>query len=105
MLKPQHTKGFILCLFSIFIALSFAHAQDEKKQEPKKGPPPAIVVVEETSSGMAEPMNEFVGTVYYSRVSEIASEVAGKVASVNYDEGHRVKQGQTLVTLGSDLLS
>ncbi len=106
MLRPQYIKGLILSLLSIFVVLSFAQAQEAKKeQEPQKGPPPAIVVVEEASSGIAEPMNEFVGTVYYSRVSEIAAEVAGKVTRVNYDEGHRVKQGQTLVTLGSDLLS
>lgn len=104
MLKPQYIKGFILSLFSILLVFSFAQAQAKKEQEPKKGPPPAIVVVEESSSGMAEPMNEFVGTVYYSRVSEIASEVAGKVVTVNYDEGQRVVKEQVLVTLGSDIL-
>ena len=91
----------ITILVSFFLTAPYAHAEEKKAQ----GPPPAVVVVEVSTSGMAEPMNEFVGTVFYSHVSEIASEVEGKVAQVNYDEGRRVKKGQVLVTLGNDILS
>jgi RND family efflux transporter MFP subunit len=93
----------VVFLFSIVLSSTEAGAE-EKKAPQKKGPPPAIVVVEKAVAGLSEPMAEYVGTVYYSHVSDIASEVAGKVATVNYDEGQRVKKGQVLVTLGSDML-
>lgn len=91
-----------LCMVMSITAMGQpAHGANEKP----KGPRPAIVVVEEAESGLAEPMNEFVGTVFYSHVSDIASEVAGKVESVSYDEGERVGKGHVLVVLGSDILT
>lgn len=68
------------------------------------GPPPAQVVVTNISSGMIAPEKEFIGTVYYREVSEVASEVDGLAELVNFEEGNRVKKGSALVTLSSDLL-
>lgn len=73
----------------------------------QKGPPPlppAKVAVAEVTSGMAAPHSTFVGTVYYQEVSEVASEVNGLVEKVSFEEGKRIKRGEDLVKLNSDLL-
>ena len=49
-------------------------------------------------------MMEFVGTVYYARKSDVAAEVDGVVEQVFFEEGYRVKSGDPLVVLGSDIL-
>ncbi len=66
--------------------------------------PPAKVVVSEIRSGTIIPEVEFVGTVYYSQISDVASEISGKVDKVNFEEGDRVKKGHILVKINSDLL-
>lgn len=76
------------------------YAQEEKAA----GMPPAQVVVSEVKSGMIAPESEFIGTVYYQEVSDVATEVEGLVIAVNFEEGQRVDKGALLVNLGSDLL-
>ncbi|MBE9504279.1 MAG: efflux RND transporter periplasmic adaptor subunit, partial [Proteobacteria bacterium] len=44
------------------------------------------------------------GTVYYKEVSNVACEVRGRVDTVNVEEGSRVKKGDLLVKLNSDIL-
>lgn len=66
--------------------------------------PPAKVVVSEVMSGMIIPEAEFVGTVCYPQISDVASEVSGKIDSVNFEEGDRVNKGHVLVKINSDLL-
>jgi multidrug efflux pump subunit AcrA (membrane-fusion protein) len=66
--------------------------------------PPAKVVVSEVRSGTIVPEAEFVGTVYYPQVSDVASEVSGKVDKVNFEEGDRIKKGHLLVKINSDLI-
>ena len=101
--KPSLT-AFIFTLSLLITALSSPAAGDEQKPPEKKGPPPAVGAVEEAVRGLAEPMNEFIGTVFYSHVSDIASEVAGKVAGVGYDEGEKIRKGQVLVRLDNEIL-
>lgn len=67
--------------------------------------PPANVVVAKATAGMLSPRAEFVGTVYFSEVSDVASEVSGGVESVRVEEGQRVKKGEVLVVLDSSILS
>lgn len=74
-----------------------------RAQEPK-GPPPALVAVSEVREGKVAPRTEFVGTVYYREVSEVASEVSGRVEEVRVEDGHRVRGGDLLVRLDSALL-
>jgi RND family efflux transporter MFP subunit len=88
---------FIITLLCFSTAV---YAQEGDSQ----GPPPAQVVVSEVSSGMIAPENEFIGTVYYQEVSDVACEVDGKVEEVRFEEGQRVKKGTELVKLNSDLL-
>ncbi|MCR4320016.1 MAG: efflux RND transporter periplasmic adaptor subunit [Candidatus Brocadiaceae bacterium] len=66
--------------------------------------PPARVTVSEISFGAIVPEAEFVGTVYYPQISDVAAEVSGKVDIVNFEEGDRVKKGQILAKINADLL-
>ena len=73
-------------------------------QEKAKGPPPASVSVAEVKSGMVAPQSEFIATIFYQEISETASETNGLALDVRFEEGQRVKQGQVLVELGSEIL-
>ena len=75
----------------------------EEKKEPQ-GMPPAQVVVAEITLGMVAPESEFIGTAKYQELSDIAPEVDGIVEEVNFDDGDRVKKGDVLVKLNSELL-
>jgi membrane fusion protein (multidrug efflux system) len=74
-------------------------------QENPKSPPPAKVSVSTVKTGMVAPQAEFIGTVFYKEVSNVASEVSGLVEEVRFEEGQRLKKGQVLIKLGSDILS
>jgi RND family efflux transporter MFP subunit len=74
-------------------------------QEQPKGPPPPLVAVAEVKAGKVSPQAEFIGTVYYVEVSDVAAEVAGIVEAVKIEDGQRVKAGQPLVELRTDLLA
>lgn len=76
-------------------------ADEPKKQQ---GPPPMLVEVALVEKGTAEPQVVLVGTVYYTRVSRVASEISGIVEKIHFTEGARVKAGEPLLTLRSDLL-
>ncbi len=67
-------------------------------------PPPASVSVAKVEIGMVAPEAEFIGTVYYQEVSNVASELSGLAQVVKFEEGQRVKRAQPLVELGSELL-
>lgn len=74
-------------------------------QEKPKGPPPPLVAVAEVKAGKVSPQAEFIGTVYYVEVSDVAAEVAGIVEAVKIEDGQRVKAGQPLMELRTDLLA
>ncbi len=80
-----------------------ALAEEPKKQQPK-GPPPMLVAVAPVESGTAQPMQELVGSVRYVRISRVAAELGGIVEKIDFEDGQRVKSGQPLVKLRSDLL-
>jgi len=99
----------ILVFCTIFLVGNIGFAADEEKKADKEttkpqGPPPALVEVVQVTEGEAEPMVEFVGTVYYSRKSNLAAEVAGVVDQVFFEEGYRVKKGDPLVSLEANIL-
>lgn len=98
MLKKIRIALFIFVLLCSFSSL---YAQEKK---PQGMPPPANVVVSEVSTGIVAPEAEFVGTVYYQEVSDVACEVDGKVEEVSFEEGQRVKKNFVLVKLNSDLV-
>jgi multidrug efflux pump subunit AcrA (membrane-fusion protein) len=76
------------------------HAQGTKPGVP----PPAAVVVSEVKDGFVAPEAEFVGTVFYLEVSDVAAEVNGRIEVVSFEEGQRIKAGHVLVRLNADLL-
>jgi len=66
--------------------------------------PPSPVVVDKVTTGDMAPQTEFIGTVYFTEISNVAAEVDGKLVSINVQEGQRVRQGDALVMLSSDIL-
>lgn len=91
----------IQVIFLIILMTSLNTSAQEKKAA---SIPPAKVVVKESKNGMLAPVAQFTGTVYYPEVSSVASEVSGIVETVWFEDGQRVKKGEPLVNLNSDLL-
>jgi membrane fusion protein (multidrug efflux system) len=65
--------------------------------------PPATVVVSNLRMGVIAPEVEYVGTVYYPEVSDVAAESSGRIEAVAFEEGQRVKKGDVLVKINSEL--
>jgi RND family efflux transporter MFP subunit len=125
MISPVLRKTLVVALGVLLMALPLActpegdgtgapPATEGKPEEAQKeegapagkpgGPPPALVVVADVERGAVQPMVEYVGTVYYAHVSDVAAEVEGKVERTNYEEGRKVRKGQILVRLSTDLI-
>lgn len=75
-----------------------------RAQSKPPGPPPANVSTSNVASGNVAPQAEFIGTVFFEEVSEVAAEISGVVEKVHFEEGQRVKGGQILVEVGSEIL-
>ena len=73
-------------------------------QQKAKQPPPASVSVAKVARGQVAPQSEFIATIFYQEISDTAAEVSGLVEMVHFEEGQRVRKGQILVELGSDIL-
>jgi RND family efflux transporter MFP subunit len=73
-------------------------------QQKSQEMPPASVSVAKVMRGQVAPQNEFIATVFYQEISDTASEISGLVGIVHFEEGQRVRKGQILVELGSELL-
>lgn len=69
-----------------------------------KGPPPARVVTATARSGEVRPQYEYVGTVYFPEVSQVAAEVAGRVEKYTFEEGRGVTHKQKLIELDTELM-
>ncbi|MGW8193081.1 MAG: efflux RND transporter periplasmic adaptor subunit [Desulforhopalus sp.] len=67
-------------------------------------PPPAKVVVGKVVQEEVSTTISVTGVIYYERVSEISTEVAGLVEEVNVREGDQVKAGDVLVRLNTEIL-
>lgn len=107
MKKKTNLLLLVLCIFLLLVRSGFAAEEEKsgaKTQAKPQGPPPALVEVAQIEQGEAEPMVEFVGTVYYARKSDVAAEVEGVVEQVFFEEGYRVKGGDPLVSLESEIL-
>lgn len=93
-------KKILIPIVILLCFLSDLNAQEA----PQGGMPPARVVVGEVSIGMIAPEAEFIGTVFYNAVSEVAAEVSGRVEAVYFEEGQKVKKGEQLVRVDAELL-
>ena len=96
-------KPLLIAVVGLVLSLSVAgHAQEKQEKAPQGRP--AIVVLDEVRSGQVQPMSPFVGTIFYSRVSEVAAEVDGLVDTIDFEEGQHVEKGHVLASLKTDLL-
>lgn len=68
------------------------------------GPPPARVVMAEVFEQEVAQNRSVIGVLYYERVSDISTEVAGLVKSIRVMEGDKVKRGDALVELDTEIL-
>lgn len=67
-------------------------------------PPPSLVETAVIAEGMVNPLQTFVGTLYYDRKSALSAESAGRIETIRVDEGQKVARGTGLVTLDSAIL-
>ncbi len=68
------------------------------------GPPPARVVMAKVTEQEVAQNRSVIGVLYYERVSDISTEVAGLVESIKVNQGDHVKKGDTLVLLNTEIL-
>jgi len=99
MIKRTHKISLIL-LMLIFALPTFSTAENKEKQQI----PSANVVVSKVTTGTIAPEGEFIGTVYYPEVSDVSAEVNGMVEIIQFEEGQRIKTGEVLVKVNTDLL-
>lgn len=106
-MHPEYTvkkmKTTCANILSIAVIASLAAMPVWGRQIPQESPA-ANVQTSPVEAGEISPTAEYVGTIYYQEVSEIASELSGLAETVKFQEGERVQKGQVLVRLRSDLL-
>lgn len=83
---------FLLCT----LILSTANAAGGKRA--------SLVEVTKIKSGEVNPLQSFIGTVYYAKSSHLASKESGVVERVNIDEGDFVRSGDIIFILDSKVL-
>lgn len=67
-------------------------------------PPPSLVEVMKVKEGYVNSQQNYVGTLYYDRNSNLASETSGVVNDIYIKEGQSVKNGEVLLKLESSIL-
>lgn len=93
----QYLRIFVVCcLVSCLAAPAFAQKPGER--------PPSPVVVDTVTRGDMAPQAEFIGTIYFTEISDVASEVSGKVVDILVTDGQRVKKDDVMVVLSSSML-
>ncbi|MCP3890699.1 MAG: efflux RND transporter periplasmic adaptor subunit [Desulfobulbaceae bacterium] len=68
------------------------------------GPPPAKVVLGDVVKEDVSTTQSVTGVLYYERVSDISTEVVGLVEEIKVSQGDRVKKGDLLVRLNTEIL-
>jgi RND family efflux transporter MFP subunit len=69
-----------------------------------EGPPPAKVRVAQVVQEEVAQTRNVIGILYYDRVSEISTELAGLVDRIKVKQGDQVKKGDPLVILNTEIL-
>ncbi len=65
---------------------------------------PSFVNTTIVKKGVVNPLEEFIGTVTFSKNSKVASQSSGAVISINFEAGDAVKKGDILVEIDSEIL-
>ena len=101
----SHNFRIVVVIFVTLVALVGSSMAAEQKATAKKSKrPPLLVTTVEVEEGAIRAMTEFVGTTYFARVSNVATDIEGLVTKINFDEGDTVKKGDELVLLDFQLL-
>jgi len=66
--------------------------------------PPALVETAKLHSSKIHPLSDFTGTVKFQNTSSVASQSSGAVKKIHFELGDKVKKGQILLTIDSELL-
>ncbi|NOQ66308.1 MAG: efflux RND transporter periplasmic adaptor subunit [Desulfobacterales bacterium] len=94
----------VLLVISLVVLANISLAAEQKSPVQKSKIPPLLVTTAEVNEGAIQAMAEFVGTTYFVRVSHVATDIEGLVRKTDFAEGHKVKKGEPLVQLDSELL-
>lgn len=70
----------------------------------QKAPPPSLVTTAPVTQGIVNPLQTYVGTLYYDKKSKLASEFEGLVSTLSFREGQHVPKGTVLIELDSQVL-
>jgi len=81
----------------LFVTISYS-------AEKAPAPRPSLVVTAPIEKGSVNPLQNYIGTLYYDKTSSLASEFAGVVDNVSFKEGQQVKKGDILIKLDSKVL-
>ncbi len=65
---------------------------------------PSLVNTAKVTKGVVNPLEEFIGTLSFSKSSKIASATSGNVEQINFQTGDHVKKGDVLVKIDTDIL-
>ena len=88
----------IISLLLLCIAPFLIGADNDKK------PQPSLIVTAPVTKGIVNPLQTYVGTLYYDKQSKLASEVEGVVQALSVAEGLIIKKGDIIVELDSQVL-
>ncbi len=88
----------IISILLICIAPLIMGAEEGQK------PQPSLIVSAPVTKGAVNPLQTFVGTLYYDKQSKLASEFEGVVQKLSVVEGQQIKKGDIVVELDSQVL-
>ncbi len=86
----------LACLFALIIITYF-------QAIPAIAQNPVRVYVSDVSRSSVAPMLELSGEVEFPEISGLACEVSGVVDKIHFDEGDKVRRGEALLSLNSDI--
>jgi len=87
-------KKFLISFALIFVTLTSINAAGT-----------ALVNTDMIKKSEVNPLQEFIGTVSFDKKSKISSESSGLVKNINFEVGKKVKKGDILVSIDSDILN
>jgi len=67
-------------------------------------PPASLVNTAKVVNGVVNPLEEFIGTLNFSKTSAIASQTKGAVVAINFETGDRLRKGDILIEIDSKVL-
>ncbi|KAB7885829.1 efflux RND transporter periplasmic adaptor subunit [Poseidonibacter ostreae] len=87
-------KKFLVGFALVFVTLTSINAAGT-----------ALVNTDVIKTSEVNPLQEFVGTVSFDKKSKIASQSSGIAKKINFEVGKKVKKGEVLVSIDSDILN